>query len=61
MVERRGVFWLGATLFLVVLAFVVPYTVLSGVDAWYGSFLFWAAFGVAAILVNVAITSSWRD
>ena len=59
--ERRGVLWLGATLFLVVLAFVVPYTVLSGVDAWYGSFLFWTAFGLAAILVNAAITSSWRD
>ena len=59
--ERRGVFGLVAALVLVVLAYVVPYTVLSGVDAWYGSFLFWAMFGLAAILVNAAITSSWRD
>ena len=59
--ERRGVFWIGVSLFLVVLGYLVPYTVLSGVDAWYGSFLFWAMFGIAAILVNVAITSSWRD
>ena len=59
--ERRGIFWIGAALVLVLLAYVVPYTVLSGVDAWYGSFLFWAMFGLAAILVNVAITSSWRD
>lgn len=58
---RRGIFWIGTALVLVLLAYVVPYTVLSGVDAWYGSFLFWALFGIAAILVNVAITSSWRD
>ncbi|MGB3682821.1 MAG: hypothetical protein WA990_10095 [Rubrobacteraceae bacterium] len=43
------------------LAYGVPYTVLSGVDAWYGSFLFWALFGLAAILVNIGITSSWKD
>ena len=59
--ERRGVLWLVASLVLVVLAYVVPYTVLSGVNAWYGSFLFWAGFGLAAILLNAAITSSWRD
>ena len=59
--ERRGIFWIGLTLLLVVLAYLVPYTVLSGVDAWYGSFLFWAVFGLAAILMNAAITSSWRD
>lgn len=46
---------------LVLLAYVVPYTVLSGMDAWYGSFLFWTVFGLAAILVNAAITRSWRD
>lgn len=59
--EKRGVFWLVSALVLVLLAYVVPYTVLSGVDAWYGSFLFWASFGLAAILVNAAITSSWKD
>lgn len=59
--ERRGILWGGVMLVLVLLAYLVPYTVLSGVDAWYGSFLFWALFGLAAILVNVAITSSWRD
>ena len=61
MMERRGILWGGVVLFLVLLAYVVPYTVLSGVDAWYGSFLFWALFGLAAILVNAAITGSWKD
>lgn len=59
--ERRGVIWAGVAVVLVLLAYVVPYAALSGVDAWYGSFLFWTLFGLAAILVNAAITGSWKD
>ncbi len=59
--ERRGVFWATLMLVLVALAFVVPYTLLSGVDAWYGSFLFWALFGLAAIAAIWTMTASWRD
>lgn len=59
--ERRGIIWAGVAVVLVLLAYVAPYTVLSGVDAWYGSFLFWTLFGLAAILVNAAITGSWKD
>jgi cyanate permease len=59
--ERRGIFWAVSMLVLVVLAYVVPYTLLSGVDAWYGSFLFWTLFGAVAIAANVLITASWRD
>lgn len=59
--ERRGIIWAGVAVALVLLAYVVPYAVLSGVDAWYGSFLFWTLFGLAAILVNAAITGSWKD
>ena len=59
--ERRGFTWAGVVLALVVLAYVVPYTVLSGVDAWYGAFLFWTVFGFLAIGVIALITSSWKD
>lgn len=59
--EKRGVFWVGVMVVLVVSAYVVPYTVLSGVDAPYGSFLFWSVFGLAAIVVIAAMTWSWRD
>ena len=59
--ERRGIFWLGVLLMLVVLAFVAPYTVLSGVDRWYGAFLFWVLFALAAIGVNFAIVRRWKD
>lgn len=58
---RRGIFWAGVMLALVVAAYTVPYTLLSGVDAWYGAFLFWVLFGLAAIGVNAAISRSWRD
>lgn len=59
--ERRGFTWAGVVLALVVLAFVVPYTVLSGIDAWYGAFLFWMVFGFLAIAMIALITSSWKD
>lgn len=59
--ERRGTFWAGAMLTLVVLAYLVPYVFLSEVDRWYGSFLFWTVFGLAAIVTIWAMTRSWRD
>lgn len=59
--ERRGIFWGGVMLLLVASAYFVPYTLLSGVDAWYGSFLYWAVFGAAAIAVIAAMTRTWRD
>lgn len=46
---------------LIFLAYVVPYTVLRGVDSPYGSFLFWAVFGFLAIVVNFMISKNWRD
>ncbi|MGB3634204.1 MAG: hypothetical protein WA982_09200 [Rubrobacteraceae bacterium] len=59
--ERRGFFWAGVMLALVGLAYLVPYTLLSGIDAFYGSFLFWMVFGLLAIAVIAAITWSWKD
>ena len=44
---------------LVLAAYVVPYTVLSDVKAWYGSFLFWVLFALAAIAVVTWLTRSW--
>lgn len=59
--DRRGTFWAGTMLTLVVLAFLVPYVFLSEVDRWYGSFLFWTVFGLVAIVTIWAMTRSWRD
>ena len=41
--------------------FAVPYTLLSEVDAWYGSALFWTVATVAVIAVNVLVSSTWSD
>lgn len=59
--ERKGIVWAGVVLVLVMLAYLVPYTLLSGVDRWYGSFLFWTAFGLTAIAAIWMMTRSWRD
>lgn len=59
--ERRGFLWAGVVSVLVILAYALPYTLLSGVDRWYGSFLLWVAFGLATIVVIWAMTRSWRD
>lgn len=41
--------------------FLVPYTLLAEVDAWYGSALFWTVATVAVIAVNVLVSSAWSD
>jgi hypothetical protein len=60
-VERRGMAWAGVLAVLVVLAFVVPYALLSDIDAWYGSFLFWILFVLVAIAINTLIMWRWKD
>ncbi|WP_110674929.1 MULTISPECIES: hypothetical protein [Salinicola] len=46
---------------LVLACYVVPYGLLSGVQAWYGSFLFWVLVGVAVIVCNVMMTRDFHD
>ncbi len=41
---------------LVLACYGVPYLLLSRVNAWYGSFLFWTLAGVLVIVLNVAAT-----
>ncbi|UYF99634.1 MULTISPECIES: hypothetical protein [unclassified Halomonas] len=53
--------WIGAIAMLVVLCCLVPYTLLSNVAAWYGSFLFWSVAGVVVIALNVFITKGFKE
>lgn len=48
-------------LLLIALSFVLPFTVFSGVDAWYGSFLFWTLATAAVIGLNAVISADWED
>ena len=46
---------------LVVLSYLLPFTVFRDVDRWYGSFLFWTVATVAVIGVNAVVSSAWKD
>lgn len=53
--------WLVAVPIIIVLSYLLPYTVLSGVDAWYGSLLFWTVATAVVIAINAVVSSAWRD
>lgn len=44
---------------LILIAFVVPYTLLSNVEKWYGSFLFWTVLTVIVIGINYLLIKDW--
>ncbi|RCW60886.1 MULTISPECIES: hypothetical protein [Halanaerobium] len=48
-------------LLLVVSAFIVPYTLLSSLNYFYGAFLFWSFFALAVIYLTIKITTYWRN
>ncbi len=53
--------WIGLVWLVVVLSYVVPYTLLTHVQVWYGSLLFWSVAGALVIVLNVIITKDFRD
>lgn len=59
--NRKEKSWGLVILILVILGYLLPYTVLSGVTLWYGSFLVWTLLALIIIVINVVITSGWRD
>lgn len=44
---------------LIASAFAVPYTLLSNVEKWYGSFLFWTVLTVVVIFINYLLIRDW--
>ncbi|MCF3943273.1 hypothetical protein [Oceanobacillus alkalisoli] len=44
---------------LILSAFVVPYTLLTNVERWYGSFLFWTVLTVIVIGINYLLIKEW--
>lgn len=53
--------WIWLVWVVVLLCYVVPYTLLSDVARWYGSFLFWALAGLVIIALNVLITRDFKE
>ncbi|MFC0336862.1 hypothetical protein SAMN05421848_3003 [Kushneria avicenniae] len=52
--------WAGIMAGLIMIAIVVPFTLLSRVHAWYGSFLLWALMGIVIIAFNAWTTRRFR-
>ncbi|GAB2728364.1 hypothetical protein [Halomonas garicola] len=52
--------WIWGVWSLVLLSYLIPYTLLTRVQAWYGSFLFWTLVGLAVIALNVVITKDFK-
>jgi len=53
--------WLGIVWLVVLLSYVLPYTLLREVHAWYGSFLLWSVAGVLVIVCNLFATVGFKD
>jgi len=53
--------WIWLVWAVVLLSYLVPYTLLSGVALWYGSFLFWMLAGLVIIALNVFITKDFEE
>ncbi|MFD1066772.1 hypothetical protein [Oceanobacillus locisalsi] len=45
----------------VFIAFVVPFTLFSNVEKWYGSFLFWLIVTIIVIVFNAILTKDWSN
>lgn len=58
---KRELFWAIICIVLILLAYIIPYTVLTDVAKWYGSFLLWVILGLVIIVVNIIITKDWRS
>lgn len=53
--------WGIASVLLILLAYIIPYTILTDVAMWYGSFFLWIVIALIIILVNFIVTSDWRS
>lgn len=56
--KRQKWIWLVWT--VIFLCYLVPYTLLTGVVSWRGSFLFWTLAGVVVIALNIYITKDFE-
>ncbi|RFU70521.1 hypothetical protein D0469_06195 [Peribacillus saganii] len=58
--SKHEVFWGLVSMGLILLAYILPYTILTGVARWYGSFLLWVVIAVVIIGVNYIVAREWR-
>jgi hypothetical protein len=56
---KREVFWGVISCVVILLAYIVPYTLLANVANWFGSFLLWSGVAFVIIIINLIITKDW--
>jgi uncharacterized membrane protein len=59
--SQREKGWGLIVLILVILGYVLPFTVLREITHWYGSFLVWVLLAIVVIIINVIMTKGWGD
>ncbi|MEN2768253.1 hypothetical protein [Ornithinibacillus xuwenensis] len=59
--KKSNRFWGFIIVLAILLAYIIPFSVLSTIQAWNGSFLYWGITGVVIILANIMITRDWRE
>ncbi|RUL48182.1 hypothetical protein [Lysinibacillus antri] len=52
--------WALSILFIILLAYILPYTLLTDVAKWYGSFLIWLLLAILVIGINYFLTKDWK-
>ncbi|MCP1146038.1 hypothetical protein [Lysinibacillus endophyticus] len=52
--------WALAILIMILLAYILPYTLLTDVAKWYGSFLIWTVLTCIVIGINFFLTKDWK-
>lgn len=59
--SRREKGWGLVILVVVILGYLIPFTLLKEVTFWYGSFLVWVLLALIVIAINVILTKDWGD
>lgn len=44
---------------IVLLAFFLPFTLLTNIEKWYGSFFIWIVLTLIVIICNITLTKNW--
>lgn len=57
--KKSKVFWGIMISLLILMAYILPYTIMSKINAWYGSFLLWGVIGILIIFANFMVTRNW--
>ncbi|RDW19353.1 hypothetical protein [Oceanobacillus chungangensis] len=51
--------WALTIFIIILLAYILPYTIITEVAKWYGSLLLWIVLTLTVIIINYFITKNW--